>query len=71
MPEASQEVEIKIYFSVQELIEIFHMPEGSTRKFSFGTVTYNKGQYTITTEQEVTVEFDMSDYEPDYDEWRD
>ena len=70
MPEATQEVEINIYFSLEDLKEVFHMAEGTTRNFSFGTVTINKGKVTVTTEQEVTVEFDMSDYAPDYS-WRD
>ena len=70
MPEASQDVEINIYLSLKELKEIFNMPQNTTRDFSFGTVTIDKDGVTITSTQEVTVEFDMSDYAPDYS-WRD
>ncbi len=71
MPEASQDNTIYTYISLEDLKTIFHMPEGSTRKFSFGTVTVNKGQVKIEAEHEVTVEFDFADYAPDYDGWRD
>lgn len=71
MPEATQDVTVYTYISLEDFKEIYHMAEGTSRKFSFGTVTVNKGQIEIEAEHEVTVEFDFADYAPDYDGWRD
>ena len=71
MPEASQEVEINIDLSLQEIRDMLSLPECYKHKIGCGWVTRKGNTITISTEQTVTVEFDMSDYAPDYDEWRD
>ena len=71
MPEVSGETTIYIYLTSLDFKEMQEMLYGSTKVFSFGTVTRkNDGSFEIESNQEVSLEFDLSDYAPDYS-WRD
>jgi len=68
MPEASKEVSITLELEDETLHKLVDLKEGETLKTDGITATRKGKNVSIEFTQEVTVEFDLSDYAPDWDE---
>ena len=72
MPETSGNATIYLYLTERDLVRLHLLNElgfkGDTIQLSCCTATKTAEGVTLETEQEVTLEFDLSDYAPDRDE---
>lgn len=74
MPEATDEVEIELKLSEELLRRMLELKENEIIMACDGkryfNITRKNGDIYISLTEEVTIEFDMSNYAPDHD-WRD
>ena len=72
MPTTTGEIEIKLYLSDEIIRAMLELKENQTIFARYEnpqfTATRKNGKIEITWEQYVALEFDMSDYAPEWDE---
>ncbi len=69
MPEVTGEATITLYLTKDDLYDLLALNEGEKANLSCGnTVQKQAGAFEIESTQEVTLEFELSDYAPERDE---
>lgn len=75
MPEVSEEVEINITIHKVALERILQLKPNEVMKFCDGchhvTITRNGDEFVFSLSENVTIEFELSDYAPERDESHD
>ena len=72
MPEVTGETEITFYLTEDTLHKLWELSEGEKIEINDGMIARKRaGEIEISATEEVTLEFELSDYAPDHEGGRD